>query len=207
MLASNLRTLTPCGACHLTVPESSVAPARSHLANSPNLIIPDACRGSGILLLWLWGRAVLSPCGAGVKPKNISAEGTNRIQVPEDCFLGAETQTQAQRQCQKSASLAQCKFLIRCTKKGLMYKSTSVRTENVVLATDETRISLSLSHLSLPCTGTCTGTTFFLRFFLCLFAWSTQHGHSMHSEDAAHVVLLFLLLLVKTAWPKHAVAE
>ena len=82
----NLRTLlvlSPCGACHLTVPESSVAPARSHLANSPNLIIPDACRGSGILLLWLWGRAVLSPCGAGVKPKNISAEGTNRIQVQQ----------------------------------------------------------------------------------------------------------------------------
>ena len=123
---SNLRTLlvlSPCGACHLTVPESCVAPARSHLAHSPSLIIPDACRGSGILLLCLWGRAhlaVLSPRGAGVKPKNIAAGATNRIQDPEDIFLGADTQTQAQRQYQKSASLAQCKFLIRCTKKGLM---------------------------------------------------------------------------------------
>ena len=69
--------------------------------------------------------------------------------------------------------------------------------------------SLSLSHLSLPYTGTCrTDTTFFLCFFLdFFFAWSTQHGNSMHSEHAAHVVLLFLHLLVKTAWPKHALAE
>ena len=120
---------------------------------------------------------MLSPCGAGVKPKNISAEGTNRIQVPEDCFLGAETQTQAQRQCQKSASLAQCKFLIRCTKKGLMYKSTSVRTENVVLATDETRISLS----SVP----------------------PLHRH-MHRHDLLLALLLVSLCLVNTARSQHA---
>ena len=67
---SNLRTLlvlSPCGACHLTVPESCVAPARSHLAHSPSLIIPDACRGSGILLLCLWGRAHLAALGSNLR--------------------------------------------------------------------------------------------------------------------------------------------
>ena len=118
-------------------------------------------------------------CGEGLTSRcyHLVVLGSNlRTFLPKG-FLGAETQTQAQRQYQKSASLAQCKFLIRCTKKGLMYKSTSVRTENVVLATDETRISLS----SVP----------------------PLHRH-MHRHDLLLALLLVSLCLVNTARSQHA---
>ena len=62
----NLRTLlvlSPCGACHLTVPESSVAPARSHLVDSTNLIIHQSyLQGFRASIIMLVGK--VSPRGA-----------------------------------------------------------------------------------------------------------------------------------------------